>query len=269
VRDFPSLLLPAILFITSISLAAKAAEPRPLLPFAFAHNDYLHDRPLLDALDLGFCAVEADIFVTNNVLLVGHDWRDLRPDRTLQKLYLDPLAARVRENGGKVQRGGPEFLLLIDIKTEAEPTYRVLKPVLERYRSMLTGFKAGEIHTNAIRVVLSGERPIAMVSNEVDRLAAIDGRIEDLDGHAPPSLIPLVSDNWTRLFKWRGSGEMADDEKARLRDFVARAHNQGRQLRLWATPDLPAAWKLQKEFGVDLVNTDHLSQLAVFFKSQN
>ena len=29
---------------------------------AHAHNDYYHKRPLLDALDQGFCSVEADVF---------------------------------------------------------------------------------------------------------------------------------------------------------------------------------------------------------------
>ena len=261
--------LPCVIaFIALASLlspASHAADRQPLLPFAFAHNDYLHERPLFDALELGFCAVEADIFLTNNVLLVGHDWRDLRPQRTLQKLYLDPLARRVRANGGKVHRGGPECLLLIDIKTEAEPTYEALKPILAEYRAMLTSFRGRQIQTNAIRIVLSGERPIATVSNEVDRLAAIDGRIDDLGGASPVFVTPLVSDNWTKLFKWRGVGEMPDPEKALLREFVAKAHQQGRQLRLWAAPDLPSAWKLQKEMGVDFVNTDRLKQLADFF----
>ena len=95
-----------------------------LLTNGFAHNDYEHKRPLLDALDLGFCAVEADIYLVNGQLLVGHAAADLKPERTLKSLYLDPLAQRVRKNNGKVYPNGPEFLLLIDVKSEADTTYQ-------------------------------------------------------------------------------------------------------------------------------------------------
>ena len=206
--------------------------------------------------------MEADIFATNSLILVGHSARDLRPERNLTDLYLEPLAKHVRSNGGRVHRGGPEFLLLIDIKTEAEPTYQKLKPVLAPYRGMLTSFHGEQIHTNAIRIVLSGERPIATVSNEVDRLVAIDGRTSDLNSSASLSLIPLVSDNWTTLFSWRGTGPFPTSDKTRLQSLVANAHRQHRQLRLWAAPDLPESWRIQRELGVDFINTDKLATLA-------
>src|SRR4051812_48114397 len=69
---------------------------------AHAHNDYEHPRPLLDALDCGFCSVEADVFLVGDKLFVGHSWYELRPERTLVSLYLDPLKKRIAENGGRV-----------------------------------------------------------------------------------------------------------------------------------------------------------------------
>src|SRR3954447_24444741 len=117
------LVVPAAL--VTFCLAAIAAEAKPL-PQAHAHNDYEHARPLLDALDHGFCSVEADIWLTPEGLLIGHDRKDLRPGRTLQSLYLDPLRERIHANGGRVYRGGPMFYLLIDVKTDAEATYAAL-----------------------------------------------------------------------------------------------------------------------------------------------
>ncbi len=67
---------------------ASAAQP---LIQAHAHNDYHHPRPLLDALDHGFCSVEADVFLVDGQLLVGHTTLELKPQRTLQALYLDPI----------------------------------------------------------------------------------------------------------------------------------------------------------------------------------
>ena len=96
-----------------------AATP---LKQAHAHNDYEHVRPLLDALDQGFCSVEADIFLTSKGLMIGHTLLDLKSDRTLEKLYLESLRDRVKANGGKVYRDGPPFYLLIDVKTDAKKT---------------------------------------------------------------------------------------------------------------------------------------------------
>ena len=97
---------------------------------AHAHNDYEHARPLFDALDCGFGSIEADVHLVNGMLLVSHDAKDVNPARTLEALYLAPLRERVRANGGRVYRGGPTIVLLVDVKTEAETTYAALDAVL-------------------------------------------------------------------------------------------------------------------------------------------
>src|SRR5436853_7424002 len=129
-----------------------AVEPAAvkLLPQAHAHNDYEHARPLLDALDHGFCSVEADIWLVGGDLLVGHDRKDLKPGRTLEALYLEPLRERVKANGGRVYRGGPAFCLLIDVKTEAEATYVALDKVLARYADILTATRDGKVEPKAV-----------------------------------------------------------------------------------------------------------------------
>ena len=109
----------------SLSLSSCASQPTehavvPLMQ-AHAHNDYRHASPLHDALAHGFTSVEADIFLVDDDLYVAHDRRDITPERTLRALYLDPLRERVRKNGGKVYRGGPQVTLLID--SGDEPIY--------------------------------------------------------------------------------------------------------------------------------------------------
>ena len=83
------------------------ADPKPLI-HAHAHNDYEHQHPLLDALDQGFCSVEADIYLVEGQLLVAHNRKDVKPERTLQALYLDPLRERAKRNGGRIYPNGPE-----------------------------------------------------------------------------------------------------------------------------------------------------------------
>jgi hypothetical protein len=263
----PRIFQVACLFLTPIFAWAAADKELPTvvpLPQAHAHNDYEHARPLLDALDHGFCSVEADIYLVDGQLLVAHDRSRVRPERTLQALYLDPLRQRVRENGGRVYKDGPPVLLLIDFKSEAEATYRALRPVLESYSEILTRFTGSGMETNAVTVVISGNRPKATMAQEAARNAALDGRPEDLDGTQPPSLIPLVSEDWKRLFTWRGTGLFPNAERQRLHDLVARAHSQGRRIRFWGTPDRPEVWSELASAKADLLNADDLAGLREF-----
>ncbi len=259
-----------VLALCSGVLLAQAADqdhsPVPLVQ-AHAHNDYEHARPLLDALAHGFCSVEADVYLIDGQLLVAHERRQVRPDRTLQGLYLDPLRERVRSQGGRVFKAGPPLILLIDFKTEADPTYQALREVLAPYTAMLTRFSDERIETNAVTVIISGNRPRQMMAAEPYRYAALDGRPEDLNGNAPRHLIPLISEDWKRLFEWRGLGPLPEPEKQRLRELVARAHAQGRMVRFWGTPDRVEIWREQLEQGVDLLNADDLAGLSRFLRN--
>ena len=104
---------------------------------------------------------------------------------------------------------------------------------------------------------------------ETIRYAAVDGRLEDLDSNAPSSLIPLVSDNWSKVFKWHWNGAMPDDVRQTLQQTVDKAHAQGRRLRFWNTPDNPEVWKVLFDAGVDLINTDNLSGLQKFLLNRS
>lgn len=235
---------------------------------AHAHNDYYHDRPLLDALEHRFRSVEADIFLVDGQLLVGHARFELRPHRTLQSLYLDPLRAWIAENEGAVYPGGPPLILLIDIKTDGAATYAVLRDVLAQYHDILTRFEGGEVYPGAVTAVISGSRAWDVIATDEPRFAAIDGRMADLDRNVSPTLMPLVSDHWRTHFRWNGQGEMPAEERARLRDLTSRAHQQGMLIRFWATPEIPAVWQELVDAGVDLINTDLLSELREFLTDQ-
>ena len=238
-------------------------SPPPLIR-AHAHNDYEHARPLFDALDHGFCSVEADIWLVDGKLLVAHDRSKVKPERTLQALYLDPLRERVRQNGGRLYRDGPAAILLIDVKSDAETTYAALREVLKQYSDLLTAFRDGSVRTNAITAVISGNRASKTMAAESLRYAGVDGRIEDLDTAATSALIPLVSDDWSKVFKWRWNGAMPEDVRQQLEQLVAKAHVRGHKIRFWNTPDKPEVWKALFDAGVDLINTDNLAGLQKF-----
>ncbi len=262
IHSFPSGLVAGLAFL-SVSVLGLGAEPVPLV-HAHAHNDYEHKRPLLDALDHGFCSVEADVFLVDGQLLVAHVRSSVKPGRTLQALYLDPLRERVKQNGGHVYPGGPEFTLLVELKSDWHTSYPVLRDIMKQYAGMLTTFQAGMQKTNAIRVIITGHRAKEMFDGEAIRYASMDGDLADLDSGAPADVIPWISSYWGQSLKWRGSSPISEAEQRKLKDIVAKAHQQGRRVRFWGAPDKPAFWAEMLADGVDLINTDDLDGAQTF-----
>lgn len=261
-------------FLVGLALSAPAraadlADPTPLAR-AHAHNDYLHDRPLLDALDHGFCSVEADVWVSQDALLVAHARYEIRPERTLEALYLKPLAERVARRDGWVYGPGRTLTLLIDFKSDGMATYPVLARQLEQYRQLFTPRDAGEGRPAVapVLVVISGDRPIELIAADADRLCGIDGRVADIKSQESASLIPLISDAWRTQFTWTGKGAIPPAERQKLRRLVEETHAAKRRLRFWGAPDNEAVWSELFDAGVDLLNADDLARLQRFLAAR-
>ena len=251
--------------MTAATDAAGAAEVIPALK-AHAHNDYYHDRPLLDALAEGFCSVEADVFLVDGKLLVGHSKRELKPERTLEKLYLDPLRELVKKNGGRVYAEVPTVTLLVDIKSNGKETYEALQQILTRYSGLLTSVKDDKVVAGAVQIVVSGNRDVETIAKSNPRFVGVDGRLSDLTSDRPAHLMPMISDNWRSHFKWRGDGEIPAKEREKLAQIVQKAHAAKRTVRLWATPESESLWGELLKADVDHINTDQLGRLSRFLR---
>jgi hypothetical protein len=253
-----------VLLVFVLAPAPEATDsPIPLVR-AHAHNDYLHERPLLDALECGFCSIEADVYLVDGALLVAHDRDQCRPERTLEALYLDPLRERVRQHGGRVYPNGPVVHLLVDFKSDGEATWAVLHEMLKQYADVVTEFRGRETTERAVTVLVSGDRPVETIAAQTPRYAAVDGRPDDLDRNPGANLVPLISSNWGDLFKSGKGGILSAEDKETLDDLVRRAHEQGRRIRFWGLPWAGDIWDVLYEHGVDLINADNLSGLQTF-----
>jgi len=105
-----------IAYLLAAAFATGAVQPpcpRSTLP-AYAHNDYENARPLIDALRLGFSGVEADVFLVDGVLRVGHDRQQAQRGKTLETLYLIPLR-EIISRCGRLTHDGRGFLLAVVI----------------------------------------------------------------------------------------------------------------------------------------------------------
>ncbi|TPG71898.1 hypothetical protein [Hymenobacter nivis] len=247
-------------------LATARAQPTGFQPAAplgqgHSHNDYWRPHPLFDALALGFQSVEADVFLVDSTLLVGHEAAALRPGRTLESLYLDPL----RQLGAGRYARPAELWLFIDVKTDGPATYARLRRVLARYAPLLTT----PLHPrpNGVRVILTGGYPRAEVLADTSRLVFLDGQLPvDLRPELAAA-IPTVNADWQVHFHWTGQGPQPAAEAAQLRQWDALARRSGQRIRFWnlaaATPaQRRAVWQALLAYPSLLVGADELAELA-------
>lgn len=237
--------------------------PAPLLN-AHSHNDYYRPRPLHDALAHGFTSVEADIFLRDGKLLVAHTAPEINPAKDLETLYLQPLAHYTKRTLAatgepRLAPGWPEIILLVDIKADGPAVLPVLKNLLAKHPETFST----DDQIKAVRVVISGDRPVQAILQDPVGLLALDGRPTDLGQSIPVRRMPIVSQSYIATVRDL-SPNPAPEALANLRDIVARAHAESRRVRFWALPDTPAHWALARRENIDLVNTGRPADLARF-----
>ncbi|KAH7120437.1 hypothetical protein B0J13DRAFT_567925 [Dactylonectria estremocensis] len=178
-----------------------------------SHNDYWRTVPLIDAIAAGCPSVEADVWHQDGDLYVGHREFELRANRTLRSLYIDPLINIIeRQNNlppcdpGKpcgsrwltderfagVFSAEPDqpLVLVIDFKTPGESMWRELQTQLKalRDRNMLTYFNGTAIIPGPVIVVGTGKAPF-------DDMAA-SNTYREVFFDAPLELLADMSAKW-------------------------------------------------------------------------
>lgn len=234
------------------------------LPNSHSHNDYNNEKPLETALENGFASIEADVFyleddkqVFNYIpeLFVAHDFHEIDSTRTLKSLYLEPLLKLYKEKGFIYRNN--ELILLIDFKSEAEKTFKVLNEILKEYKEILTYRKGEIIIKKSIRIIISGSRPIETIKKMNETYCFVDGRISDLGKNIPDYIMPLISNSFTHFLE-------SDNLTWDLTEIVKKVHSEKKIFRLWGVPDNEKYWSLQLTSGCDLIGTDKIKELADF-----
>ncbi|NND31044.1 MAG: hypothetical protein HKN76_00545 [Saprospiraceae bacterium] len=239
------------------------------VPFTHAHNDYLHENPLQDALEHGFISVEADILMGNGELYVGHDRIDLRnkPLMNFQATYLEPLYQRFRSMNGSLYPGyGGKFYLWIDIKYQGGDVFMILKEMIQPYREML--YSANENERGKVMILISGDRPVDMLLADSSGYFHIDGRPADLQKNISSTSMPFISEHFNKICRLNANDSLDKEELGKLNNFVSQCRMQQKKVRLWATPENEILWSQLLQAKVDLINTDSLSKLSRFILKQ-
>ena len=230
---------------------------------AHSHNDYLNDKPLLSALENSFKSIEVDVYLLMSELYVGHNWLQLRKNKTIEKLYLDHLWQKYNENSGSIYKNNIPLYLLVDFKTSSNKTYLALLTKLEKYKPMLTRVVSGSLIQGAVTIIISGDKPdVDEYKKETDRITFLDGRFSDIGMNISNDIMPLISMSWLDYFQWDGIGKLPKNQRAILDKIIKAVHLEDKHLRFWATPDNKNSWMTLEQAGVDLINTDKINEFS-------
>lgn len=266
-RGYPWVMIPrfaAAVAFTITALFAGHAAAAGQYPLLHSHNDFNRDHPLFDALAHRFDSVEADVFLDDQGrLLVAHKKEEFDPTRTLEDMYLAPLAELHRR--GFLRAGRRTLTLVVQLHQPALETYLALEAALRRHPEMLTVFAQGrEPLRGAVTVLLTGSRPPKKVFDEALRFVQLEGVEGDLKSDPAPGLMPIINVKWDDVVKSEGDWPFRKDDMGKLRQIVRRAAAQGRLVRVWGHPDDEDAWLKLLGAGVGVLGTDHLTRLNQF-----
>ena len=157
---------------------------RDIIPLpCHSHNDYWRRVPLFSAIEVGCIGVEADIWLFDEQLFVGHSVASLTRNRTLDSLYIDPLLDVLSKQNPKstllpddrsqphgVFDTDPEqtLILLIDFKTSGSALWPYVQSALQplREKHYLTRANGTQITRGPITVVGTGNTPFDLVNSE-------------------------------------------------------------------------------------------------------
>lgn len=173
---------------------SRAALLRNVAPVpVHSHNDYWRAIPLYEALGSGCISVEADVWLSDNDLFVGHVKKALRSERTLKAMYLDPITSLIKQANSNTTSADLQgifsldpsqtLVLLIDHKSLGSPTYAALYSQLQELRDLdwLTFWNGTHRVERPLTVVASGNAPFSsVIANETYRDIFFDAPLDRL-----------------------------------------------------------------------------------------
>ena len=223
-----------------------------------SHNDYEQKQPFFTAYDLGFDSIEADLYLKDGELCVAHNQKDVSTERTLRKLYIEPLLAKIKENGGYPYSNKKSLHLLLDLKTQGKEIMKVLDKQLNPYKKELRN----------VKISISGDMPKPEEFQNYDKMFSFDGR-KSLDYSKEGfKRVYIVSASFTDFGKyWAGKEPLSQEVTEKISVFVNEMHAKNKKVRLWGTPNTTLGFETLKALQVDVIGADDLPLLRNFIDS--
>lgn len=236
---------------------------------------------------MGCESVEADVWLYNDTLYVGHEVLALTQERTFDSLYIQPILnvlnrqnpkgqiVQSDEKNGVFDAASDQTLYLwVDVKRDGSNTWPLVVQALEPLRQggYLTRVNGTTIIPGAVTVIGTGNTPLDQIEGVEDRDYFFDADLALLNSTQSriTSLVsPIASTDFSRYIGHIKGDTFNDTQLATLRDQIAVAASKGIGARYWETPSYPvstrnAVWKTLVIEGVALINADDLPAAAGF-----
>ncbi|KAF2489713.1 hypothetical protein BU16DRAFT_471204 [Lophium mytilinum] len=243
-----------------------------------SHNDYWRRIPLYLALHYGCTGVEADVWLFDDDLFVGHNTASLTLNRTLRSLYVDPLVQILDQanpptaftstdltlsnstlNGVFDEDPTQTLVLLIDFKNAGDALWPVVYSQLSALRSKnyLSWTDGSTFYPGPITVVATGNAPFDLLtSNTTYRdiffdapLAAMYEEPRRNSGQGETGIVPgssfdatnsyYASANFRAAIGFVWGNRLSHRQIELIRGMVAGARRRGLVARFWGTPSWP------------------------------
>ena len=261
-KKWPLLFLTAAaLYLTVRPIPSHAQPLHYSVANTHSHNDYEQPTPFWMAWQERFGSIEADIWLVDGRVLIGHSRDELKSGRTLEEYYIKPLLACIEKNNGYPYADSTRHLqMLIDVKADSVATLAALVALLDKY-PMLE-------HCTRLKWVISGNRPDPALYTSYPPFIAFDGILHAQYTPEALSRIVLMSDDLRYYTRWDSRTGIPDSEMAGLKAAVSRSHALHLPVRFWDAPDFPLAWQQLVQLQVDYLNTDHIAELALWLNAR-
>ncbi|EFX04806.1 hypothetical protein CMQ_1734 [Grosmannia clavigera kw1407] len=257
-----------------------------------SHNDYWRPAPFYSALAAGAVSIEADVWLYNGTLHVGHEQSALTAARTFASLYVEPILAVLRaqnpnssyvsslptRNGVFDTASGQTLYLFVDVKTDGPSTWPYVVEALAPLRraGYLTRVNGSAVIAGPVTVIGTGNTPLNLVQGVTLRDYFYDAPIPYLDStfaNITADVSPIASTDFAVQFGTVLGQTFNDSQLVRLRKQVRVAHSKGIKVRYWDQPGWPvgtrnAIWRTLWDNGVDLLNVDDLEAVADFWENE-
>lgn len=224
-----------------------------------SHNDYESAEPLLNAIRNRVYSLEADVYLVNDTLKVAHDKKDLTNASSLFSLYIQPIVDLFRTHNGRISNDSAYApVLMIDIKENGDAVLAKLGSLLVPHASVFDR----KINPGAIQIVISGDRGDRSKWTSWPSFILFDGRIGEQYNKPQLERVAFVSDSYFNYARQKGSTDSL------IKQVAEKSHQMEKLLRLWAIPDNPSSWSHLRKLGVDIINTDNVSECRRYFSSR-
>jgi alkaline phosphatase len=225
----------------------------------FSHNDYQQAVPFYNAYNYLVGYIEADVFLRKNALLVAHTSGEIDPEKTLEKLYLDPLREKIILNHGNVYADSSQHLtLMIDLKSDGSTTLEAIVNALKKYPEVVV--------CKNLKIAVSGDVPRPTTWTQYPPFIFFDGRPNVAYTAEQLNRIIMISTSFGEYSSWNGKGKPAKNEADKIFALRDNVHAQGKKLRFWGSPDFKDAWLYFLQANIDIIGTDHPEALIDFLK---